>query len=81
MAPCRVQLIKEKTYMPNYPEVNLYIAGEWRKTVDTMPVTNPADDAVIGRVACADRTDLEDAVKAAVSGFEVWRAAGPAKRA
>ena len=60
--------------MPNYPEVNLYIAGEWRKTVDTMPVTNPADDAVIGRVACADRTDLEDAVKAAVSGFEVWRA-------
>ena len=35
--------------MPNYPELKLHIAGEWRRA-DGQPVINPADESVLGTV-------------------------------
>ncbi len=67
--------------MLSYPEVRLYIGGEWRRAAETMPVVNPADGAEIGRVPRAAAADLRDAVEAARRGFEAWRATAPAQRA
>ena len=67
--------------MLNYPKVRLFIGGRWRETTETLPVFNPADDSEIGRVPVATRGDLEDAVRAAVRGFGIWRATSPERRA
>jgi succinate-semialdehyde dehydrogenase/glutarate-semialdehyde dehydrogenase len=58
-----------------YPDVQLFIAGQWRagKAGETLPVKNPATDAVIGQVAVARKADLDEALAAAAKGFEVWR--------
>lgn len=64
-----------------YPDLMLYIGGSWRKTVDTQPVLNPADETVIGAVPVASRADLDDALDAAAKGFNVWRKTSPARRA
>jgi succinate-semialdehyde dehydrogenase/glutarate-semialdehyde dehydrogenase len=68
----------------NYPEnVALYIDGAWSPAAagETIPVRNPATDAVLGTVSHARRTDLERALIAAARGFEVWRRISPLERA
>ena len=65
----------------HYPDLMLYIGGSWRKTTETLPVLNPADEAVIGAVPVASRADLDDALDAAAKGFSVWRRVSPARRA
>jgi len=66
--------------MPSYPELQLYVGGEWRSR-DGAPVINPADEGVLGTVPHATRADLDDALDAATKGFQVWRNTSPAKRA
>src|SRR5882762_8654970 len=66
--------------MPTYPELQLFIGGEW-KSADGKPVLNPADESVIGIVPHATRADLDAALAAAESGFHTWRRTSPAKRA
>ena len=66
--------------MPAYPELKLYIGGEW-KTADGAPVLNPHDESVLGVVPHANRTDLDNALAAAEHGFRVWSRTSPAKRA
>ncbi len=66
--------------MPAYPELQLYIAGEWRSR-DGAPVLNPADESILGTVPHATPGDLDDALAAAEAGFRVWRATSPMKRA
>ncbi|MBN9274860.1 MAG: aldehyde dehydrogenase family protein, partial [Mesorhizobium sp.] len=58
----------------------LYIGGSWRKTADSLPVINPADESVIGAVPVASRSDLDDALAAAEQGFRVWSRTSPAVR-
>lgn len=55
---------------------NLLIAGEWRQGGHTeqLEVRNPADGEVLDRLALASQADLSDALEAADSGFNVWRA-------
>src|SRR5271155_4376321 len=65
--------------MPSYPELRLYVAGEWRSR-DGAPVINPADESVLGTVPHATRADLDDALAAAEQGFKVWSHTSPAKR-
>ncbi len=67
---------------PSYPDVQLFIAGQWRpgKAGETLPVKNPATDAVIGQVAVARKADLDEALAAAAKGFEVWRKTPAAER-
>ena len=66
--------------MANYPELKLFIGGEWRSR-DGQPVLNPADDTVLGTVPHATRADLDDALAAAEKGLKVWSRTSPAKRA
>ncbi|HVW69674.1 MAG TPA: NAD-dependent succinate-semialdehyde dehydrogenase [Steroidobacteraceae bacterium] len=67
--------------MAEYPEVGLYIGGTWRRTASSQPVLNPATEDVIGQVPVATRVELDDALEAARSGFKVWSAFSPRKRA
>ena len=42
----------------NYPDLKLYIAGEWRQA-DGQPVINPADESTLATVPHASRADLD----------------------
>lgn len=66
--------------MPSYPELKLYVGGEWRRR-DGAPVINPADESILGTVPHATRADLDDARDAATKGFQIWRNTSPTKRA
>jgi len=67
--------------MPQYPDLQLYIGGAWRKAAPGQPVLNPADESVIGSVPVASRADLDDALAAAAEGLKVWSRTSPARRA
>jgi succinate-semialdehyde dehydrogenase/glutarate-semialdehyde dehydrogenase len=67
--------------MSQYPDLQLYIGGAWRKGGPGQPVLNPADESVIGSVPVASRADLDDAVAAAAAGLKVWSKTSPARRA
>jgi succinate-semialdehyde dehydrogenase/glutarate-semialdehyde dehydrogenase len=58
-----------------YPDVNLFINGEWRpsRSGERLPVVNPVDGSELGSIAKADREDMDEAVAAAAQGFEHWR--------
>jgi len=66
--------------MANYPELRLFIGGEWRTTAETLPVINPSTEEEIGRVPVATSADLDDAVAAADAGFETWSQKSPKER-
>ena len=53
----------------NYPDLKLYIAGEWRHA-DGQPVINPADESTLATVPHASRADLDDALAAAEQGIQ-----------
>ncbi|MDH4479712.1 MAG: NAD-dependent succinate-semialdehyde dehydrogenase [Rhodoferax sp.] len=61
--------------MNDYPPIQLYIDGHWREgaAARSLPVRNPATGTVIGQVACAETSDLEEVAAAAERGFAVWR--------
>lgn len=67
--------------MSTYPDLKLYIGGEWRKTKDDLPVLNPATEAEIGRLPRARIVDLDDALTAAQEGFRIWSRTAPRDRA
>ncbi|MFZ1468622.1 MAG: NAD-dependent succinate-semialdehyde dehydrogenase [Paracoccaceae bacterium] len=63
-----------------YPDLSLFIGGDWRKTADSLPVLNPANEAEIGRLPIARTSDLQDALTAAATGFRVWSRTSPRHR-
>ena len=67
--------------MAAYPEIRLYIGGEWMRATDGRPVLNPVDESVVGTVPMATRTDLDAALGAAADGFRVWSRVSPRGRA
>ncbi|MEM9303952.1 MAG: NAD-dependent succinate-semialdehyde dehydrogenase [Pseudomonadota bacterium] len=67
--------------MSTYPDLHLYIGGEWRKTATDIPVLNPATEDEIGRLPHAETRDLDDALEAAEAGFRAWRKTPPVERA
>ncbi|MBB3769877.1 succinate-semialdehyde dehydrogenase/glutarate-semialdehyde dehydrogenase [Angulomicrobium tetraedrale] len=70
----------------NYPDVLLFIDGEWREgrghdgTRAHEPIVNPATEEVIGTLAHASRADLDAALTAAEKGFATWRHVVPHER-
>ena len=60
------------TTTPSYPAVQLLIDGTWRDGHEgqTLAVLNPATGAEIGRVAVAQKADLDAALAAAAKGFD-----------
>ncbi|AXI44776.1 NAD-dependent succinate-semialdehyde dehydrogenase [Sulfitobacter sp. SK012] len=63
-----------------YPELKLFIAGEWRTTRRDMAVVNPATEQELGRLPCAEQSDLDDALDAAERGFRLWSRTSPRDR-
>lgn len=61
--------------MNDYPTIQLYIDGHWRQGAGarSLPVHNPATGTVMGQVACAETSDLEEVAAAAERGFAVWK--------
>ncbi|KJC34557.1 NAD-dependent succinate-semialdehyde dehydrogenase [Bradyrhizobium sp. LTSP857] len=66
--------------MLQYPDLQLYIGGSWRRGTPGQPVFNPADESVIGAIPAASRSDLDDAIAAAADGLKVWSKTSPARR-
>jgi succinate-semialdehyde dehydrogenase/glutarate-semialdehyde dehydrogenase len=68
--------------MQTYPDVKLFINGEWRGALggETIPVVDPATEEVIGKIAHARKADLDLALEAADKGFMVWRDVSPLDR-
>lgn len=66
-----------------YDPLYLFIDGHWidADNRDTVAVINPATEATLGRLPLATAADLERALSAARSGFEVWRRTVPGERA
>jgi len=58
-----------------YPDIQLLIDGVWTAAASkrTLPVVSPASGEVIGKVAHAERADLDRALEAAEKGFRAWR--------
>lgn len=67
---------------PRYPDTQLLINGEWRNAQNgrTIDVLNPATGEVIGKVAHAEKVDLDAALDAAAKGFKIWSASAPFDR-
>lgn len=60
-----------------YPELGMYIAGNWKTAADSVrveEVVNPATGEGFARIPYASKQDLDEALDAAVRGFAVWRA-------
>ena len=59
----------------SYPNTNLYIDGRWQPAAsgDTIDVINPANEEVIGTVARAGTSDLDEALSAADKAFKIWK--------
>lgn len=58
-----------------YSNTRLFINGQWCDAAKgrSLAVLNPATGEEIGRVAHAEREDLDRALSGAQAGFEVWR--------
>jgi len=59
----------------SYPDnVLLLIDGHWTQAASgkTLPVINPATEAVVGQLAHAEVADLDAALAAAAKGFSIW---------
>ena len=55
-------------------DTQLFIDGQWRPgRGGQAPVLNPANEETIGSHAVAYKADLDDALAAALRGFEKWR--------
>ncbi len=60
-----------------YPDLKLFIGGEWRKTTSDLPVINPATEEEIGRLPRANKNDLKEALDAAEKGLQIWSQTPP----
>src|ERR1700742_4884373 len=58
-----------------YPDVQLYIDGVWTDAAAgrKLVVINPATGEPTGKLAHAERADLDRALEAAEKGFHIWR--------
>lgn len=58
-----------------YQDVLLHIGGTWRQAQGgrTIDVVNPATEEVVGKLAHASQSDLDEALDWAAKGFAVWR--------
>ncbi len=66
-----------------YRDVNLFIDGNWTPAQGgkTIAVINPATGEEIGKIAHAERADLDRALAAAEKGFAAWRKVSAYERA
>ena len=61
--------------MSSYTQLALHIDGEWLASASggQQPVTNPADDSLLGELPLAGTAELDQALDAAQRGFTIWK--------
>lgn len=61
--------------MNQYKNTNIFINGIWRSGASkrTLPIKCPATSDVIGEVAYAEESDIEEAAHSALVGFATWK--------
>jgi aldehyde dehydrogenase (NAD+) len=64
------------------PIYKLFIGGKFvaPKAGKTFPTINPATEEVLAKIAYAEKSDIDKAVKAAQDGLKVWSKMAPAER-
>ncbi len=65
-----------------YEKFGQFIDGKWKQSFDkkTYEVINPANEEIIGNASKATTKDVEEALKSAEKGFEVWKKTSPWQR-
>tara|TARA_B100000579_G_scaffold425517_1_gene431358 strand:+ start:428 stop:1864 length:1437 start_codon:yes stop_codon:yes gene_type:complete len=66
-----------------YDKFGQFINGKWQKSSsgETYEVINPANEEIIGKASKANKKDIEEALKSAEKGLEVWKNTSPWERA
>ena len=62
-----------------YSKFGQFINGKWQQSSnkETYDVLNPATEEVIGKASKASSLDVEEALKSAEKGFELWKKFSP----
>ena len=63
-----------------YSKFGQFIDGKWQLSKDTYDVINPATEEIIGKVSKATSAEVDNALKSAQKGFEVWKKTSPWQR-
>jgi len=69
--------------MSAYPDTQLFIDGKWTPGAAgrVIAVENPSTGQTIGKLAYAEKADLDRALAAAAKGFQTWRKVSAYERA
>ncbi len=65
-----------------YDKFGQFINGKWQKSSggETYDVINPATEEIIGKASKANKKDIDDCLKSAEKGLEVWKNTSPWER-
>jgi succinate-semialdehyde dehydrogenase/glutarate-semialdehyde dehydrogenase len=65
-----------------YEKFGQFIDGKWQQSSsgETYEVINPATEEIIGKASKANSTDIQNALKSAQRGLEIWRNTSPWER-
>ena len=66
---------------PSLLKDKCYVAGEWIGAAETIDVTNPVDEAVVGRVPKLGATETRRAIEAAQGAQKLWAKKSAKERA
>ena len=66
-----------------YEKFGQFIDGKWQKSLSgqTYDVINPATEEIIGKASKANSVDVQNAIRSAAKGFQVWKNTSPWERA
>ena len=65
-----------------YSKFGQFIDGKWQqsKNKETYEVINPATEEILGNASKASREDVDNALKSAEKGLEIWKNTSPWER-
>ncbi|MDC0473064.1 NAD-dependent succinate-semialdehyde dehydrogenase [Pelagibacteraceae bacterium] len=65
-----------------YKKFGQFINGKWQlsSSGETYDVINPANEEIIGKASKANKQDVQQAIKSAASGLEIWKNTSPWER-
>ncbi len=69
-----------KTETKTYPNIGLFIGGEWVDSKEHLPIVNPSNETRIGQIPVVCEEQLDNAVCAAEEGFRIWSRIAPLER-
>ena len=65
-----------------YEKFGQFINGKWQisSSGETYEVINPATEEILGKASKANKKDIENALKSAETGLEIWKNTTPWER-